>query len=122
AERVGAVRLVEGEELRAGVDGDVAAAPPEAGDADALRHVLAIVPLVEFGPALGQVVVPDRHHALSRETHPAPSAALPDRRPALSTPIPRAERDPAYSGQRPDGRHARAAGGTRWPTASRRLL
>ena len=45
---------------------DVAPPAPETRNADALRHVLAIVPLVELGAPLRRDPVPDRDDSLTR--------------------------------------------------------
>ncbi len=68
-EHLGTVGLVEGEEFRRAGQCDIATAAAKAGNADALRHVLAIVPLEELGASFRRDVVPDRHHALTCETH-----------------------------------------------------
>src|SRR5262249_51230132 len=98
-----------------GVDRDVAAAPPEAGDADALRHVLAVVPLGELGPALGQDVVPDRHHALVPRDSSRTSAAVPTGGPPAPATIPARRTRPSIL-RRAAGWQARAgrAEGCRW--------
>ncbi len=69
SEDFGTVGLVEGEEFRLASQRDIAPAAAEAGNADPLRHVLAIVPFVEIAAPLRRDVVPDRHHPLTRETH-----------------------------------------------------
>src|SRR5262249_45341691 len=72
--------LVEREELRRAAERDVAAAAAEAGDADALRNVLLVVPAIEvLAPLVGDVV-PDRDDAGAGKRH---GAALLSRRPML---------------------------------------
>ena len=68
-ERLGAVGFVQVEEFGRAADRDVAAAAAKAGNADALRHVLAVVPLVEVVARFRQEVVPDRDDAQAREAH-----------------------------------------------------
>ena len=65
----GRVRLIEREKFRLAVFCAVAPSAAEAWNADALRHVLAIVPLVELGAPLGGDSIPDRDHRLACKAH-----------------------------------------------------
>jgi hypothetical protein len=63
AEHLRAVGLVEIEVLRHARNGNVAAAATKSRNADSLRHVLAVVPLMEVVACLRQEVVPDANCA-----------------------------------------------------------
>ena len=59
AQRLGAVRFVEIEVLGRTFDRNETPSAAKAGDAHTLRHVLAVVPLVEVVARFGRDVVPD---------------------------------------------------------------
>ena len=69
AENFGVVGLVQVEIRRRARHGDKAPAAPKSGDAHALGHMLAVVPLIELVDGFGKQVVPDANRAQSGEAH-----------------------------------------------------